>query len=560
MPPAPLDPRRHGVIMLLQLGERRRPPRQQITGRPGRDSGRQPEQRPRIRRQRQPPRRVLRPHQPRHLRPPGHPHAHVHRRPGRQHRPLARPRLPARHHPPARHRELETITRRTQRIQRGRPRQPQVQPGRHGRGRVLGQHPGRVQPRLPVPRHHRVRPVIEQRQRQPPRQFRREPRSLVHRVRGHRKVQHRDPPQVRDRRLRRNPRQRPGEAELVPYHGGHDLDRDGYRLLEAGPFVFEGAVHVLVAAVQHRLLLTAYHQHRGPQHHQRPQHRRLRGRQRPHRTERAHRGQHRARLGPGVPQHGRDRDRELPDRPRAGQVAEVDHPVRRPPPVHARADDRADDVVIGHVAVHRLPRQVPGQRLDPPPGIRRRRGHPVPQPRIPHVPRQHRDHPEAVPQIPLQHPLEPRMSEGTQRPAHPPRHRPELRHHPRRQVPRPREGAAIQVPQHPPQRGPGTNRHLHRPVRRNPGPQPVHGVNELRRRVLRLDLGPAERRIRDLQHARRPAVPLQEEIAVLLAAQRKSPDHQAERGSCYQLGRVDRHQRDGEPALREEVDPGRLRA
>jgi hypothetical protein len=97
-------------------------------------------------------------------------------------------------------------------------------------------------------------------------------------------------------------------------------------------------------------------------------------------------------------------------------------------------------------------------------------------------------------------------------------------------------------------------------VRRNPGPQPVHGIDELRRRVLRLDLGPAERRIRDLQHARRPAVPLQEEVAVLLAAQRKSPDHQTERGSCYQLGRVDRHQRDGEPALREEVDPGRLRA
>jgi hypothetical protein len=93
-------------------------------------------------------------------------------------------------------------------------------------------------------------------------------------------------------------------------------------------------------------------------------------------------------------------------------------------------------------------------------------------------------------------------------------------------------------------------------VGRNPGPQPA-SLDKLGRRVLRLDLRPAERRVRDLQHPGRPAVPLQEEVAVLLAAQRKSPNLQAERVTCYQLGRFHGYQRNGEPALREEVNPGR---
>ena len=234
--------------------------------------------------------------------------------------------------------------------------------------------------------------------------------------------------------------------------------------------MLQGAGHVVVAVVDRGLLLAADHQHRGAQHDQRPQHRRLLGGQRPELTERTHRGQHRAGFGPGVAQHRGDRDGELADRPRGGQVAEVDDPVRGPQPPR----DPADHVVVGHVAVHRLPRQLPGQRLHPVPGRLSRGCHPRPQALVPHVPRQRGDHAKRVPQVPLQHPVEPRVGERTQRPAHLPGHRAQARDHPRGQVaPRARERPAGQVAKHPGQRHAPVHGHGDRPVQDGPGPQPA---------------------------------------------------------------------------------------
>ena len=283
-------------------------------------------------------------------------------------------------------------------------------------------------------------------------------------------------------------------------------------------------------------------------------------------VERAHRGQHRAGFGPGVPQHRGDRHGQLADSPRAGQIAEVDDPVRRPqPPLGA-----ADHVVVGHVAVHRLPRQPPGQRLHPAPGRTGRGRHPAPQVFVPHVPGQRVHHAQRVPQVPLQHPVQARVLEAAQRQADLPGHRAQAGDYPRRQVAsRARERPAGQVAQHPGQ-GPA-------PVRLGPrrlGPVHGHGDRSVRhgrdpqirarrrdtrgRSVLRLDLGRAERRVRDLQHAEHAAAVGQQEVAVLLTAQRLRPHREAEQGRDP-FGLKDRHRRNRQPAVSEEIDPGDLR-
>jgi len=62
-----------------------------------------------------------------------------------------------------------------------------------------------------------------------------------------------------------------------------------------------------------------------------------------------------------------------------------------------------------------------------------------------------------------------------------------------------------------------------------------------------------------LHRARRGAVAgRQEEVAVLLAAQRLRAHREAER-SRHPFGFIDRHQRHGERAVTEEIDPGRVR-
>ena len=321
------------------------------------------------------------------------------------------------------------------------------------------------------------------------------------------------------------------------------------------------AGHVVVDAVDGGLLLAADHQHRGAQHDQRPQRRGLRGGQRPELTERAHRGQHRAGFGPGVPQHRGDRHGQLADSPRAGQIAEVDDPVRRPqPPL-----EEADHVVVGHVAVHCLPRQPPGQRLHPAPGRTSRGRHPAPQVLVPHVPGQRFHHAQRVPQVPLQHPVQARVLEAAQRQADLPGHRAQAGDHPRRQVAtRARERPAGQVAQHP---GQGSvpvdwapvHGHLGRSVRHGRDPQVRAGRRDMRGRgVLRLDLGRAERRVRDLQHAEHAAAVGQQEVAVLLTAQRLRAHRQAEQGR-HPFGLQDRHLRNREPAVSEEIDPANVR-
>ena len=433
---------------------------------------------------------------------------------------------------------------------------PQVDPGRHGGGGDLGQHRGRGQPRLPEPGGHGVVPRGQQPLREPVLEPRLQPRPLVHRVGPDRQVQHRNPSQVR-RLPRRDPRRLAGQAELRQNQRRHHLGRDRHRPLEQPPLVLQGAGDVVVDAVDGGLLLAADHEHRRPHHHERPQHRGLLIGQRPQSVKRAYRGQHRAGFGPGVPQHRGDRHGELADRPRAGQVAEVDDPVRRPqPPLEA-----ADHVVVGHVAVHGLPRQPSGQRLDPAPGRRGRVRHPRPQPGVPHVPGQRVHQAQRVPQVPLQHPVEPGMVEGAQRQAHLPGHRAQARDHPRRQVaPRARERAAGQVAQHPRDGGLALDRHLDRPVRHGRDPQVLARPGDVRgRAVLRLDLGRAERRVRDLEYPQHAAAVNQQEVAVLLTTQRLHAHREAERGRDP-FGLLVRHLRYRQRAVPEEIDPGHPRA
>ena len=169
VPPAPLDPRRVREVVLLHRRERRLTPAKQVI--PGsRGDGRQSQQRPRIRDQRQPPRRVLRPDQRRHLGRALRRQAHVppgpvpaHRQPGRQ-------------------------------LHRG--GRPQVDPGRDGRGGDLRQHPRPGQPRLAEPGGHGVVPLGQQGRSQPVLEPRRQPRPLVHRTGSDRQIQHRAASQV----------------------------------------------------------------------------------------------------------------------------------------------------------------------------------------------------------------------------------------------------------------------------------------------------------------------------------------------------------------------------
>ena len=330
--------------------------------------------------------------------------------------------------------------------------------------------------------------------------------------------------------------------------------------------MLQRAGHVVVDAVDGGLLLAADHQHGGAQHDQRPQRRGLRGGQRPQIVERAHRGQHRAGFGPGVPQHRGDRHGQLADSPRAGQIAEVDDPVRRPqPPL-----EEADHVVVGHVAVHRLPRQPPGQRLHPAPGRTSRGRHPAPQVLVPHVPGQRVHHAQRVPQVPLQHPVQARVLEAAKRQADLPGHRAQARDDPRRQVAsRARERPAGQKAQHPGQGRTSVDwalvdcaaihGHLGRSVRHGRDPQIVARLRDVRGRgVLRLDLSRAERRVRDLQHAEHAAAVSQQEIAVLLTAQRLRLHCEAEQ-SRDPFGLKDRHLRNRQPAVSEEIDPANVR-
>ena len=233
--------------------------------------------------------------------------------------------------------------------------------------------------------------------------------------------------------------------------------------------------------------------------------------------------------------------------------------VRRP------RSSEADHVVVGHVAVHRLPRQPPGQRLHPVPGRTSRGRHPVPQVFVPHVPGQRVHHAQRVPQVPLQHPVQARVLEAAQRQADLPGHRTQARDDPRRQVAsRARERPAGQKAQHPGQ-GPApvdwapVDGHLGRSVRHGRDPQIRARPRDMRGRgVLRLDLGRAERRVRDLQHAEHAAAVSQQEIAVLLAAQRLRLHREAEQ-SRDPFGLKDRHLRNRQPAVPEEIDPGHLR-
>jgi hypothetical protein len=205
-----------------------------------------------------------------------------------------------------------------------------------------------------------------------------------------------------------------------------------------------------------------------------------------------------------------------------------------------------------------LPRQVPGERLDPAPGLAGGVRDAPAQRGVRHVLREPPDDAIGVPQVPLQHAIEPGVDEVAQRPAHLAGHRADLRDDPRGQVAGAGEGAAGQVRQHPGEGGPVPGRHGHRPGSHGPGAQPAGRGDVLRRGVLRLDLGRGEHRVRDLEHAENTVVRFhQQKVAVLLTTQRPRPHFEAERGGCEPFGLFDRHQRYGERAVAEEIDPWR---
>ena len=230
VPPAPLDPRRVRVVVLLHRRERSRAPAKQVI--PGsRGDGRQSQQRPRIRDQRQPPRRVFRPDQRRHLGRALRGQAHVH--------PVA-----VRVH----------VSRAWQRHRGGRP---QVDPGRDGRGGDLGQHPRPGQPRLAEPGRHNVVPLGQQGRSQPVLEPRLQPRPLVHRVGSADRSSTAQRP--RSSATRTGPRRLTAQPELGQDQARHHLGRDRHGLLEQAPFVLQRAGHVVVDAVDGGLLLAADH-------------------------------------------------------------------------------------------------------------------------------------------------------------------------------------------------------------------------------------------------------------------------------------------------------------
>ncbi len=134
----------------------------------------------------------------------------------------------------------------------------------------------------------------------------------------------------------------------------------------------ESACRILVLGVDRGLMVTAdnkscrAHDDKGPQRCD------LGGAQRPLMVERRNRRQGGSGLAAFVPQHRRNRHGKFADRPRMGQVAEVDDAIGK---VLGAARAAAHDVVIGDIAVNDLPRQVIGQLGDGAPGGSRCRPH-----------------------------------------------------------------------------------------------------------------------------------------------------------------------------------------
>ncbi len=261
-------------------------------------------------------------------------------------------------------------------------------------------------------------------------------------------------------------------------------------------------------------------QDRGTQHHEWPDRVDFGLGQRAQRVVRAHRGQDVGRLGAGVVQDRGDRDRQLADGPRPGQVTEVDHPVDEA----VRAEH---GVVVGQVEVHDLDRQVGDERRDEVPGPRGSTfdlGPPICGQRR----AERGDRPAGVPRVPLQDPVE-SVAAGDVR---------ERQVDPGRDLAQPGDASRCQVtlvvqraagkePDQPGHRRTvrsGDRRaphgsvvraeHLGDPQFRARGGDPVGGG------VLGRDLGSTEGRVRHLEHRHRfPRRRPHEEVGVLVAAQ-----------------------------------------
>ena len=300
------------------------------------------------------------------------------------------------------------------------------------------------------------------------------------------------------------------QAETVPDHRGHDRRGHPGGLFEDAPLGLQGLIDVGVAGVDRGLLIAADHQHRRPHHNQRPQRIDFGGGEWPHRVEGLDRGQHRRRFAALVTQHRGDRDRQFGHRPGSGEVAEVDDAVGQAALEQAAIERRrAHDVVVGDVAVDHLDRQVRCHCGDGVPGGHGGRGHGVAAGRVGDVLGQCPDGPDAVAQVPLQHPVDAGMVEPGQCPADAAGQGAESGHPGGAQMMFAAEGSAGQVVDDAGQQwGRGAGVDDLRPAGRadvDGGADAFARRDEGRRRVLGLEFDATERRVGDLEHAdRRP--------------------------------------------------------
>ena len=294
--PAPFDPGRVGVVVLLHAGERAFPPPPQggtviggtvigggvvggavIGGGVQQDRGVADEAQPAV--------GVLRPDEPRHLRAaagaaevnPDRAVDHAEAVTGGDLRRPAPPDISVGAHRAA---HLEDAVRPGQRqpsrvgVERSRPRRaqrhrrarPHLHTGGHRRGGHSAQGPRPGQPRLTEHRHHPGGSGGQGLGRQLLLALRVQPRAGVHRVGLHRQIQSRQPAAQQRRaagdRCRGGRRAQSG-ADLLRHHP----DRDLGGALEDPPLVIQRRAGIGVGGVDAVLVDTADHQHRGPQHH-----------------------------------------------------------------------------------------------------------------------------------------------------------------------------------------------------------------------------------------------------------------------------------------------------
>ncbi|MDQ1074463.1 hypothetical protein QE388_000672 [Microbacterium sp. SORGH_AS 969] len=409
-------------------------------------------------------------------------------------------------------------------IERRGPGEPHRSRGRHRRGCVRRAGRRAEQHRAQSREHHDLRSLVEQTLRRALDGVVVEPRPLVRERRQGPGIQdHRPPRLAQERRAGPLGDADGGTPERVTNLRGRHLDRNGGRAPQDRELPIQRAAGVVVRLVEAHLLAPAEDEHDPAQHDERPEGGDLIVRERPPSVERRDGRQSGAIRRAGVVQHRRDRHGDLAHRPRIDDVSEVDDGIGE-----GLDAVRPEHIVVGHVVVPELARQRLGDRRER--GERaggRLRGE-----------RAHigvglglgdlGDRPLGVPQVPLEDAPRGRVRLVRERHAHRGGQLAEPFDDARREVGR----AGQRLPRHerddprvqPPLRGLPPPRHRAPRSRDDLGDAQggLRSRDEGGRGILHLDLGFAEDRVADLQHAEwvAPSSGGDEEVLVLLAAER----------------------------------------